>query len=161
MQQQITTYIKSNLTVFSINIDQKLHTSGKWKKSIIFPSGWSNLSLENTIVNNEYNGVAMLTGKINNIIVIDIDNVAHWDTFLEKHKQNEPDTVKAISGSGGIHLYFVYEEDVSKLKSLDHCFGKEYDIDIKTNGGCIIIPPSKYFNKNLKKMWHTNGKDQF
>lgn len=151
MQQQITSYTKLNLTVFSINIDQKAHPSGKWKKNILFPNGWSNLTVGNTIINNTYNGIAMLTGKINNIIVIDIDNVAHWDTFLDIHKQTEPDTVKAISGSGGIHLYFTYEQDVSDLKSLDHCFGKDYDIDIKTNGGCVIVPPSKYFNKNLKK----------
>lgn len=67
----------------------------------------------------------------------------------------EPETVKAKSGSGGIHLYFKYTDDLDIIKSNTKCFVSvqniKYDIDIRTNGGCIIIPPTKYFNKNTKK----------
>jgi hypothetical protein len=41
------------------------------------------------------------------------------------------------------------------ITSKDHAIvddnGFKYDIDVKSNGGCIIIPPSYYHNKNLKK----------
>ena len=83
-------------------------------------------------------------------IVIDIDNIEHWKSLLEEHEKEEPNTVKAYSGSGGIHLYFKYNDQLEEITSKDHCFGPDYDIDIKTNGGCIIVPPTKYFNKNLK-----------
>lgn len=81
----------------------------------------------------------MPTGKVNNIFVIDIDDVEHWKEFLKEHKQKEPNTVKAISGSCGIHLYFEYSEDLDNIKSNSKCFGAKYNIDIQTNGGCIII----------------------
>jgi hypothetical protein len=77
--------------------------------------------------------------------------VDHWNTFLKEHKQKEPDTVKSISGSGGIHLYFKYTNDLENVKSNSKCFGPKYDIDIRTNGGCIIIPSTKYYNNNLDK----------
>lgn len=151
MKNEIKKYIKKNLVVFSINVNQEEHKSGKWKKRIDFPAKWSNFTIDNTIINEKQNGLALLTGKINNIIIIDIDNIDHWKQLLVENNQKEPNTVKVISGSGGAHYYFKYTEDLSKITSKDHCFGKDYDIDVKTNGGCIIIPPTKYFNKNLNK----------
>ena len=151
MKKAIEKYEKEGLVTFSIDINQKENKKGTWKKNILFPSKWTEFTLNKTIHYNEYNGIALLTGKINNIIVIDIDNKDHWNKLLEENKQKEPNTVKVISGSGGIHYYFKYDESLEHIKSTDHCFGKEYDIDIKTNGGCVIAPPSKYFNKNLNK----------
>ena len=151
MKNSITKYAKNNYVIFSININQKQHKSGKWKKQIDFPKKWTDFTLDNTIINEKQNGLAILTGKINNIIVIDIDNENHWKNFLQENNQKEPDTVKAMSGSGGLHYYFKYDKSLEDIKSTDHCFGKEYDIDIKTNGGCVICPPSKYFNNNLEK----------
>ena len=151
MKNSITKYTKNNYVIFSININQKQHKSGKWKKQIDFPKKWTDFNLDNTIINEKQNGLAILTGKINNIIVIDIDNENHWKNFLQENNKEEPDTVKAMSGSGGLHYYFKYDKSLEDIKSTDHCFGKEYDIDIKTNGGCVICPPSKYFNNNLEK----------
>ena len=149
MKKIIKKYVDKKLVVFSINIEQKQHKSGKWKKEIEFPPKWTDFTLDKSFFNKDYNGVALLTGKINNIIVIDIDNVEHWNKLLEENNQKEPETVKVISGSGGIHYYFNYDCDLENVTSKDHCFGKDYDIDIKTNGGCVICPPTKYFNKNL------------
>jgi P4 family phage/plasmid primase-like protien len=151
MQQDIKKYIDNKYVVFSIDIQQKQHKSGKWKKEIKFPYDWGNFTLEKTFINKDYSGLGILTGKINNIIVIDIDNLEHWNKFLQENKEKEPDTIKATSGSGGIHFYFKYNPILEGIKSKDHCFSKEYDIDIKTNGGCVICPPSSYFNKNLNK----------
>ncbi|ATZ80273.1 D5 family helicase-primase [Bodo saltans virus] len=144
----IENYIKHNIIAFSINIKQKYNdNSKKWKKELTMPTGWQKLTSSKYI--KSYNGLALLTGKINNIIVIDIDNVEHWKKFLQKYNKIEPNTVKAESGSGGIHLYFKYTDDLEKISSTDHKFGKEFDIDLKTNGGCIIAPPTTYFNKNF------------
>ena len=132
MKSSIKKYIKNNLVVFSINVNQKHHKNGSWKKDIDFPSKWTDFTLSTSYYNEEYNGVALLTGKINNIIVIDIDNVEHWDQFLKENNQKEPNTVKVISGSGGIHYYFEHDIDLENVTSKDHCFSKDYDIDIKT-----------------------------
>jgi P4 family phage/plasmid primase-like protien len=144
-------YEEKNLIIFSINIEQKKHSSGKWKKNIIFPKDWQNYTLEKNYYNAKFNGLALITGKVNNLFVIDIDNVDHWKELLIKHNKKEPQTVKVKTGTGGIHLYFKYSDDLESIKSCSKCFGKDFDIDIRTNGGCIIVPPSKYYNNDNKK----------
>jgi P4 family phage/plasmid primase-like protien len=150
MKSEIKKYLKQNLTVFSIDIKQK-EKNGKYKKDIVFQNNWQKFTLEKSYYNENYNGLAMLSGEINGIIIIDIDNIEHWEKLLAENNKKEPKTVKAISGSGGLHYYFKYDKDLEEIKSKDHCFGKDYDIDVKTNGGCIICPPTSYFNKNLDK----------
>jgi hypothetical protein len=116
-------------------------------------------TLNKSYFNEKHNGLALLTGKvnnINNIIVIDIDNIEHWKKFLDDNDREEPDTVKVISGSGGTHLYFKYTDELESVKSKTQCFGKNYAIDIRTNGGCIIAPPTKYFNNDVEYIWDQN-----
>ena len=152
MKKEFENYKNNNLVSFSIRIEQKFNKNlNKWKKDIKFPKDWQNYTLEKNYFNDNFNGIALLTGKINNIIVIDIDNLEHWKMFLEEHNKKEPDTIKARSGSGGLHLYFKYSDDFHNIKSNSKCFGPDYDIDIRTNGGCIIAPPTKYNNNNLNK----------
>ena len=102
----------------------------------------------------------LLTGKINNIFIIDIDNINHWNQIIKRKNKKEPKTVKVKSGSGGVHLYFKYTDELNDIKSTTKCFGKNYNIDIRTNGGCIIVPPTKYYNKNVNKevkyIWDNN-----
>jgi P4 family phage/plasmid primase-like protien len=149
MRNEIKKYEEKELVVFSVNIEQKQHKNGTWKKELHFPKNWEKFIMGKSYYNDKYNGLAMLTGKINNIIVIDIDNVEHWKNLLEENEKEEPKTVKVKSGNGGVHLYFKYSDDLDEIKSKSKCFGQLYDIDIRTNGGCIIIPPTKYYNKNL------------
>ena len=155
-KEDLEKYKKKNLITFSVNIIQKQNKSGKWKKEIIFPKNWDKYNENKTYFNEKYNGLALLTGKINQIIVIDIDNMEHWNNFLNKNNENEPDTVKTISGSGGRHYYFKYTDDLENIKSNSKCFGSEYDIDIRTNGGCIIVPPTTYYSNQENK--HVNYK---
>lgn len=151
MKNEIKKFREQNLITFSIDIKQKQHKNGEYKKDIKYPSNWENIKLEDNQYNPKYNGLALLTGKVNNIIVVDIDNLDHWNEFLDDNDKDEPDTVTAISGSGGKHLYFRYSDDLNDIKSTSKCFDTNYDIDIRTNGGNIIVPPSFYDNKNLNK----------
>jgi P4 family phage/plasmid primase-like protien len=151
MKNEIKKFKNKNLICFSIDIKQKQHKNGEYKKDIKYPSNWENIKLDDSNFNIKHNGVALLTGKVNNIIVVDIDNLEHWKNFLDNNDKNEPDTVSVISGSGGKHLYFKYSDDLDKIKSSSKCFDLEYDIDIRTNGGNIIVPPTSYYNENLKK----------
>jgi hypothetical protein len=151
MKDDVKKYKDNDFVVFSINIIQKQNKSGIWKKDIAYVKDWEKSTIDNSYYNAKYNGLSLLTGKINNIIVVDIDNLDHWDHFLDKYGKEEPYTVKAISGSGGIHLYFKYTEDLNDIKSSSKCFDSKYDIDIRTNGGNIIVPPTSYFNKALNK----------
>jgi P4 family phage/plasmid primase-like protien len=151
MKKEYDAYKNKELICFSVNIIHKEQKNGNYKKEIIYPKNWENTTLQENNFNNKYNGLALLTGKVNNIIVVDIDNIEHWNQFLDENEREEPETVKAISGSGGIHLYFKYSDDLDEIKSTSKSFDSKYNIDIRTNGGNIIIPPSYYYNENLKK----------
>ena len=101
LEEIFSQYTDNHLVVFSVNITQRYDEKyTKWKKSIDFPSKWTSFTLKKSFYNKDYNGLAILTGKINNLIVIDIDNVEHWKHLLIEQNQIEPDTVKVISGSG-------------------------------------------------------------
>ena len=161
MAKEIKKYKDKNLVVFSIGVQQKYNSKlKKWKKSINFPSKWTEFTSENNLIDETKNGLAILTGEKNGIIVIDIDNMEHWNNLLDNNNEKEPDTVSVVSGSGGKHYYFKYDKEFENITSKDHCFGKEYDIDVKTNGGCVICPPTKYHNKKLDKeveyKWENN-----
>ena len=81
--KQIQKYKYKNLVCFSVNITQKENKNGKWKKQILYPHKWTEFTLEKTFINYKHNGLALITGKINNIIVIDIDNVKHWNILYK------------------------------------------------------------------------------
>src|SRR5438067_349119 len=97
--------LNENYVVYSVNIQQECKNK-IWKKKLIMPHEWNKFDNDNTFYNETYNSIALLTGKTNNIIVIDIDNNGHWNKFLEENDQQEPNTVSAKSGSGGKHFYF-------------------------------------------------------
>jgi hypothetical protein len=76
MKTNYDEYIANDFVVFSVNI-QHVTKNGTWKKNLIFPKEWTKFSLEKSYFNEDYNGMAMLTGKINGIFVLDIDNINH------------------------------------------------------------------------------------
>ena len=130
MEKEIKKYVKKKLVCFSIDIKQKL-VKDTYKKDITYAKGWQNLSFEQCKFNTAHNGLALLTGKVNNIFVIDVDDFDHWKKFLKDNKQTEPNTVKVISGSGGCHYYFQYSDDLKDIVSTSKSFCKEYNGKLK------------------------------
>lgn len=85
--------------------------------------------------------VAIITGKISGISVIDCDIGSDYRQF--------PDTVTIRTGSGGYHLYYKYLEGLgNKVGFLPH-------VDIRSDGGYVVAYPSvtedKMENGVLKK----------
>jgi hypothetical protein len=95
-----------------------------------------------------------LPGEKNGIFIVDIDDTEEWKELLKNTQNEDPDTVRAFSGNGGIHLYFKYNKKLQSITSKDKAIeynGKKLSIDIKSNGGFIIVPPSYYHNDNFNK----------
>lgn len=114
--------------------------------------------------------IGLLAGKESGFFVLDIDTRLDADvpyngedvlTALEEHYKDElsaedympiPETLTAISGSGSRHLYFRYNLDLiipnSKSK-VGRKFGM--GLDIKSDNGYIIAPPSKHISGNKYK----------
>lgn len=83
--------------------------------------------------------IAIVTGKISGIMVVDIDprnGGSDQDFKLIK-------TLIASTGGGGYHYYFKYEPHIKNLKNI------KPGIDLKTEGGYVIAPPSIHLSGNL------------
>jgi hypothetical protein len=113
LKKAYTEYLKKNLICFSVDIKHQFNENRKvWKKDTIYIKNWQNFTKEKNYFNENFNGLALLTGKINNILVVDL-----WVKYLKDNKREEPQTIQAFSGNGGIHLYFKWEDDFESLKN--------------------------------------------
>lgn len=111
---------------------------------------------------NKYN-YGIPCGKINNLIVIDLDLEKEKDgelitsgieKFNEYIKQyGEFNTLTVKSRSGGFHYYFKYETENEQINKLVKQFKTTTNfhnssIDVRTNGGYIVGPGSRIYNKS-------------
>lgn len=130
---------------------------------------WQNINKETCLnyahlFNYGSSNIGILSGKESNIFVIDIDfpkdgeidgqsfldlkyNLAKLDDPNARHHE---DTLVQITGSGGKHLIYKYEPILDLITNQTRVFktvgGKHVSIDIKTNKGQIIAPPSIHPN---------------
>ena len=128
-----------NMLKFAVNKNSK-YPAVKWSKP-------ENYMTE--IDTSRYN-VGLLTGPINNIIVVDVDAKNNGIEEMEKYytEYGLIKTVKQITPSGGYHLIFKYTssnnddqfliDNYLKTKSLYRNVG----IDIRSKGGFIVFAPS-------------------
>ena len=85
--------------------------------------------------------VGIVTGKISNLIVIDIDT-DEGNEKIEELLPSNLETPMSTTPSGGKHIYFSYQEGISNsVRFLEGC-------DIRSQGGYIIAPPSRNGNGN-------------
>ncbi len=84
--------------------------------------------------------VAIATGKVSGIVVVDIDpRNGGDDTLAELFKQHGafPRTPQVLTGGGGAHFYFEIP-DVALAGKLGR------GIDVKSDGGYVLLPPSNH-----------------
>jgi len=92
--------------------------------------------------------VAIATGAGSDLIVIDLDvkdgfdGVANFAAVVAPYG-GVPETLTAITGSGGRHLYFRYPPGPKQaVKNSDNKIGKH--IDVRADGGYVIAAPSRH-----------------
>jgi hypothetical protein len=132
----------------------------KWKQSENQAKGLDVNNFTNgENIFNDYN-VGVLTGKINNITIIDVDYYKFKDDnkFVkelgDKKYIKSLDTFTIRTPRGGYHLYFKYDEEIYTTTNA------EIQIDIRNDNGYIVkygsIIDNKMYkvwiNKEIKKM---------
>ena len=86
--------------------------------------------------------IAIATGERSGITVLDVDigEKGGDKTWSELNRQHgEPQTLIAETGSGGLHVYFMYN---SALNTSGNTLGK--GVDCRNDGGYVVAPPSKH-----------------
>ena len=84
--------------------------------------------------------LAVITGSISGIVVVDVDPKNGGDrslAALEARHGGLPATIEAITGGGGRHIYFAHPG-----REVRNRIGLAPGIDLRGDGGCIIVPPS-------------------
>lgn len=93
------------------------------------------------------NNIGLITGKISNITVIDIDyynkdGSKKFTTTLDAFLKLYPTDVIVETGSGNHHLYYEYTPDLRNGVDVAELFGA----DIRNDGGQVVMPPSIHDN---------------
>lgn len=86
---------------------------------------------------------AVITGKISDLVVVDVDGEAGKKSFKE-HIDEFPSTLISKTGKG-YHLYYKYPMDQNRVRN---AVGIYEGIDIRADGGYVLIPPSKHVSGN-------------
>jgi|TARA_Y100000296_G_scaffold8879_1_gene10433 hypothetical protein len=82
--------------------------------------------------------IGLITGEVSGVTVVDVDKEKQGLSTLKALKL--PMTRIAKTGSGGFHYYYQYT---------DHVYTKAgvlQGIDIRNNGGFVVVPPSLHEN---------------
>ena len=114
----------------------------------VMPWGQDENFFNNNYLQGKIEG-ATITGKLNNIFVIDLDDYKNDEknidakTFCELFPKSHPvwNTYKVETRSGGLHLYFKYN------KYLINKTGK--GLDIRNDGGIIYSAGSHFYKKSI------------
>jgi len=126
-------YIAKNISIIPV---------GKDKKPLI---EWKNFQTKRATKQDLYLWLAcfpemqlgIVTGKISNLIVVDVDDPKMDLSWL-------PETVVVKTGSGGFHFYYQYSPGVSNKA------GIREKVDIRGDGGYVVAPPSRNLNGEYK-----------
>ena len=84
--------------------------------------------------------VGVVTGEISGLVVLDVDPAHGGDEALvdlERRHGALPDTVEALTGGGGRHIYFRHPGQI-----VHNRVGLRPGIDLRGDGGLIVTPPS-------------------
>lgn len=128
----------------------------------------NNCSNNQAVIDNWFNdqykdhNVGVVTGKNSEIFVVDIDTKPDMHGITGKESLAElifekdfPKTVESITGSSGMHIFFKCPPTLEISNSVSKL---AHGIDIRGNGGQVLIPPSLHPNGNYYK-WLNNPKD--
>lgn len=89
--------------------------------------------------------VGIATGELSGLAVLDIDPRSEGDVSLAALEAKHgplPDAPTVLTGGGGVHLYFRWDERLADRKAAPITPG----LDVKLNGGYVVAPPSIHPN---------------
>ncbi|GAB3814507.1 bifunctional DNA primase/polymerase [Kribbella italica] len=102
-----------------------------------------------------YGQLAVRTGAVSGLLVVDVDPAHGGTESLNRLLIGGllPRTRRVITGSGGLHLYYRHPGQHLPSRPMPGHQG----IDIKADGGYVVLPPSIHHRTGLPYRWATIG----
>ena len=88
-------------------------------------------------------GVGVVTGKISNMVVLDVEKTCPYP--IEELLKRYPTQMIARSGGGGWHLFYQYPVNQSRVSNRVRIFD---GADLRADGGFIVLPPTMHQSGN-------------
>lgn len=142
MNDQILGYLNSGWSILPVKPEEKRPYMTNWLQ-------YTKTRATQKTVESWFNsltgaGVGVVTGRISNIIVLDVES--YCKTPIEELLKRYPTHLIARSGSGGYHLYYQYPQGISKVSNRVGIFE---GADLRGDGGFIVLPPTRHPSGNL------------
>ena len=113
------------------------HPVGKWKAAQQAPLSAD--ELRRRFGDNPDFNVGIVTGKVSNLVVIDVDDTNVAQSFAERVCQVTSEMPRVSRTRRGVHFLFAAPNHPTK-----NAAGIEPHIDIRAEGGFIVAPPSRH-----------------
>lgn len=104
-------------------------------------------------------GVSIVTGERSQLVVVDVDPAHGGDETLAdlEHEHGAlPETVEALTGGGGRHLYFRMPDGVPYPRNDQAGIALGPGLDIRGDGGQVVAPPTVHPN-GQPYSWEAEG----
>jgi RecA-family ATPase len=92
----------------------------------------------------DFGNIGIITGKVSGIVVLDIDGM-DWVGSLQAAGLSDylrGSLVSVVSGSGGLHIYLPWSEELDGIGNVYLYRGKDANVQLKTDGGYVVAPGS-------------------
>jgi len=141
MNNLIDEYLSSGWSILPVKPEEKRPFMTNWLQ-------YTKVRADNNMVYNWFRslsnaGIGVVTGKISNIIVLDVES--YCKISLEELLNKYPTQMYSKTGSGGYHLFYQYPQNVSKVSNRVGLFD---GADLRADGGFIVLPPTRHPNGN-------------
>lgn len=99
--------------------------------------------VESWFVNLTGAGVGVVTGRISNMVVLDVEHDCPYP--IEDLLRKYPTQMVAKSGGGGYHLFYQYPVNQTRVSNRVRLFE---GADLRADGGFIVLPPTMHPSGN-------------
>jgi hypothetical protein len=122
-------------------ISTYINNVGDEKKKPLGMPTWKNITNDNFVdfIKETDKGVALITGSMSGITVIDFDDINVYNQLLLECPEIK--NIRTIKTKNGIHLYCKYDKNIKTTTNALIGYDK---IDIRNDDAIIFCPPTKY-----------------
>ena len=141
VSEQAAEYVDSGWSVLPVRPDEKRPFMTNWLQ-------YTKIRAPKPMVEAWFNnltgaGVGVVTGKISNMVVLDVEK--DCPVPIEELLKRYPTQMIARSGGGGYHLFYQYPINQPRVSNRVRIFE---GADLRADGGFIVLPPTMHPSGN-------------